>query len=212
MGNAKNVVDYYILCNKLKYIIRTGWKDWGVQKERLESVAEHVYGVQMLAIAMASEYHYDIDLAKTIMMLAVHELGEIKIGDLTQFQISKEEKAKIEYEAVKEVVGCLLDKEKIIDLFLEFEAKNTKESRFAYYCDKLECDLQAKLYGENGCVDLDKQSANKTATNQTVKKLLSEGKSFEEMWILFGQQVYNYDENFKEVSNYALTHKIGEAK
>ena len=40
---AKNVADYYVLCNKLKHIIRTGWKDWHVNRERIESVAEHVF-------------------------------------------------------------------------------------------------------------------------------------------------------------------------
>ena len=51
-----------VLCNKLKNVIRKGWKDWHVKKERLESVAEHIFGVQMLAIAMKSEYEYDVDL------------------------------------------------------------------------------------------------------------------------------------------------------
>ena len=41
------------------------------------------------------EYQYDIDVMKVIFMLAIHELGETVIGDLTMFQISKEEKEKI---------------------------------------------------------------------------------------------------------------------
>ena len=92
MSKEENVVKYYVMCNKLKDVIRTGWKDWHVKRDRLESVAEHVYGVQMLAIAMASEYKYDIDILKVICMLAVHELEEVVIGDLTMFQISKEDK------------------------------------------------------------------------------------------------------------------------
>lgn len=56
MEKAENVVKYYVLCNKLKDVIRTGWKRWSVKRKRLESVAEHIYGVQMLAIAMHSEY------------------------------------------------------------------------------------------------------------------------------------------------------------
>ena len=43
----------------------------------------------MLAIAMKSEYSYDIDIMKVILMLAVHELGETVIGDLTQFYIQR---------------------------------------------------------------------------------------------------------------------------
>ena len=41
-------------------VIRTGWIDWNVKRNRLESVAEHIYSTQMLAIAMKSEYGYDI--------------------------------------------------------------------------------------------------------------------------------------------------------
>ena len=94
MRKEENVLKYYVLCNKLKNTIRTGWKDWNVERDRLESVAEHIFGVQMLAIAMKSEYKYDIDIMKVIFMLKVHELEEIYIGDLTQFQITKEEKEK----------------------------------------------------------------------------------------------------------------------
>lgn len=32
---------------------------------------------------------------KVIFMLAIHELGETVIGDLTQFQISRDEKEKL---------------------------------------------------------------------------------------------------------------------
>ena len=74
MEKQKNVINYYVLCNKLKNVIRTGWKDWSVQRKRLESVAEHIFGVQMLAIAMKSEYNYDVDILKVIMMIAIHEL------------------------------------------------------------------------------------------------------------------------------------------
>ena len=48
---GESVVKYYVLCNRLKDVIRTGWKDWNVTKDRVESVAEHIFGVQMLAIA-----------------------------------------------------------------------------------------------------------------------------------------------------------------
>ncbi|MBO4517221.1 hypothetical protein J5751_07555 [bacterium] len=33
-----------------------------------------MFGVQMLAIAMKSEYNYDVDIQKVIMMIAIHEL------------------------------------------------------------------------------------------------------------------------------------------
>lgn len=212
MAKEENVVNYYVICNKLKNIIRTGWKDWNVKKERLESVAEHIFGTQMLAIAMKSEYQYDVDIMKVIFMLAIHELGETIIGDLTQFQISKDEKIKIEHDAVKEILSNLLEKKQIEELFLEFDSHKTKEAIFAYQCDKLECDLQSKLYDEEGCVDLNHQEGNKTMDNKLVKQLLQEKNSWSEMWLKFGQSIYPYDDNFIAVSNYALNNNIKKLK
>ena len=208
MSCEENVFSYYVTCNKLKNVIRTGWLDWNVKRERVESVAEHVFGVMMLAIAMKSEYKYDIDLEKVLFMLAIHELGETIIGDLTLFQISKEEKIKIEHDAVSKVLGNLIDKDKIYNLFLEFDDRKTEEAKFAYQCDKLECDLQCKLYDEEKCVDLNNQSNNRTFNNADVQKLLNDNYSWSSMWLRFGQARYSYDKNFTSVSNYALNNNI----
>lgn len=43
MTKEERVLKYYGFCNSLKHVIRTGWKDWHVKEERLESVAEHIY-------------------------------------------------------------------------------------------------------------------------------------------------------------------------
>ena len=208
MNKEKNVIEYYVLCNKLKNTIRTGWKDWNVKRERIESVAEHIYGVQMLAIAMYSEYHYDIDLKTVIMMLAVHELEEIYIGDLTLFQINKEEKNKIGHIAIEKVLNNLSTKEEIKQLILEFDKQETKESLFAYQCDKLEADLQCKLYDEENCVDLSNQNNNDLVNEKDIHKYLNNNTSWSEMWLKIGQERYNYDKNFLDVSNYALNNKI----
>ena len=212
MSKEQNVINYYVICNRLKNVIRTGWKDWNVQRTRIESVAEHIFGVQMLALAMKSEYQYDVDIMKVIFMLAVHELGETIIGDLTQFQISREEKEKLEHEAVHKILGNLLDGKQIEELFLEFDSHNTKEAMFAYQCDKLECDLQCKLYDEEGCVDLNKQYGNTTMKNPLVEKLLKNGTTWSNMWLNFGQQIYPYDDNFKAISNYAKNNDISDNK
>ena len=202
MTREENVIKYYVLCNKLKNVIRTGWKDWKVQRDRIESVAEHIFGVQMLAIAMKSEFEYDIDIMKVIYMLAIHELGETVIGDLTQFQIDKKEKEKIEHEAVHKILASLIDGEEIEALFLEFDAHETPEAIFAYQCDKLECDIQCKLYDQEQCVDLTHQEGNNTVNDDTVKELLETGKSWSQMWLEFGQSRYPYDKNFLSVSNF----------
>lgn len=205
MSKEQNVLKYYVLCNKLKDVIRTGWKDWHVKRARIESVAEHIYGVQMLAIAMNSEYQYNIDITKVIMMLAVHELEEILIGDLTQFQISKAEKLIIGHEAIEKVLSGLTDKNEIKNLILEFDERKTKEALFAHYCDKLECDLQCKLYDEENCVDIENE---KGINDPKVQEMLETKKSWSELWIKYDQQSINFDENFMAVSNYAIQNNI----
>lgn len=74
MSKEENVVSYYVICNKLKNVIRTGWKTWNVKRERLESVAENIFGVQMLTIAVKSEYQCDVDIMKVLFMLAIPNL------------------------------------------------------------------------------------------------------------------------------------------
>ena len=208
MGKEEKVINYYVLCNKLKNVIRTGRKDWNVQRERLESVAEHIFGVQMLAIAMKSEYNYDVDILKVIMMIAIHELWETVIWDLTEFQISREEKERIEHEAVHKILKDLVDGEQLEKLFLEFDTHKTKEANFAYQCDKLECDLQCKLYDEEWCVDLNQQQSCNAIENERVQNLLKENKTWSEMWLGYDKENIHYDVNFKEIINYALNHKI----
>lgn len=140
---------FYLLATQLKYKIRSGWDEthWNVSKERIESIAEHVYGTCILALSIDSEFTTNLDINKVIKMLVIHEIGEVVIGDITPFDnITPEEKLEREHEAIKEVLGNLIKKEEFYSLLLEFDEKKTKEAIFAHHCDKLEADIQAKVY------------------------------------------------------------------
>lgn len=205
----KNVLNFYILCNNLKDVVRTGWKVWEVKKERVESVAEHIYGVQMLAIAMYKEFEYDIDIEKVLYMLAVHELEEIIIGDLTFYDVSREEKKRRGKKAVSTILSNLSNSDDISLLIDEFDDRKTKESLFAYYCDKLECDIQAKLYDEGGCVDIKSQSNNKLLNIDRIKKSLDNEKTWSGAWIENDRSLY-LDDVFINVLDYVKNNKISE--
>ena len=209
-GKAKQVIEYYMLCCKLKDVIRTGWLNWNVSADRVESIAEHIYGVQMMAIAMCQAYKYDIDLPKALLMLAIHETEEIIIGDQTLFQVSSEDKAIEGHKAVHHIFGELLPAPTIEKLILEFDERKTKEAIFAYQCDKVECDVQAKIYGDKGYVDLEHQENNAVARDPRVTMWFDKGMDFGQMWIKFGQARYGYDENFTKVSNYAFDNNLVE--
>ena len=207
MSRESNVIEFYVLCNKLKDVIRTGWKLWGVERNRVESVAEHVYGTQMLALVMWQEYKYQIDIKKVLVMLAVHELEEIIIGDLTFFDVDKDAKNKMGHDAIKKILSKLEKGEKIDNLIIEFDERKTPEAKFAFFCDKLEADLQCKLYDEQNCVDI-KTKLDKYADDVKVKEALEREKSWSGAWLYFSQDRYKYDENFLKVSNYAKNNKI----
>ncbi len=209
---AKSVVDFYVLCNRLKDLIRTGWRTWGVNRSRVESVAEHIFGVQMLAISMWSQYEYKIDIQKVIMMLALHEMEEVVIGDLTMWDTLAADKNARGHTAIKHILKDLLRGEEIENLILEFDARQTPEARFAYNCDKLECDIQSKLYDEEKCVDLTKQENNPAFGNPTIQSLLRDGCSWSEMWMEFGRRKFAYDKNFIAVSKYASAHNLIQRK
>ena len=64
---------FYLSATKLKYKIRSGWdkNHWNIKSDRIESIAEHVYGTSILAIALNSEFDLDLDMEKVLKMLAV---------------------------------------------------------------------------------------------------------------------------------------------
>ena len=208
MNREQRVIEFYVLTTKLKNVIRTGWKDWHVNSERLESVAEHVYGVQMLALAIYSEYKYDIDIKKVIFMLAVHELEETIIGDLTYKQISSEDKKKIGHEAVEKILSNLLSGEEIKELIYEFDEGATEEAKFAYHCDKLECDLQCKLYDEGGYVRVEDQLESDNHRKDMMEALRKGESTWSYIWMNYDRPKYEDDNNFMEVLDYAIDNNI----
>lgn len=197
---AKNVLDFYIFSTKLKEIIRSGWKQWNVQSVRLESVAEHIFGTIMLAIAIDSEYSYDIDIKKVALMLSVHELEEIVISDITPFDgISEEEKTKMGHEAIKKVLAPLSKGYSYESLILEFDSRSTLDAKFAFMCDKLEANIMSYLYDKDDACTFE-NATEYLKKNPTILSLSENGKygmgdCFYNLELLLNR----LDENFTEV-------------
>ncbi len=208
-NKIKDVMSFYALCSKLKDTIRKGPLTWNANRERIESVAEHIYGVQMLAISIYYQFGYKLDLNKVIYMLAIHELEEIVIGDLAFFQISSKEKEIEGIKACEEILKDIIGKEEILSLINEFNKRETKEAKFAYHCDKLECDLQVKLYDQENCFDITNQPNNPIYDNPTIKELLNKEKKLSNAWIEFDRSKYVDDPVFIEIINYLKNNEIG---
>ena len=173
-----NAIKFYLLATELKDKIRSGWKTetWNIDRQRLESVAEHIYGCCILAIAIDSEFEMQIDLKKVILMLVIHELEEIKIGDLTPFdKITKEKKRKIGREAVCEILKSLTKSDEYINIIDEFEEMQTQEAKFCKMIDKLEADIQAKIYCEENRADVSNVKNKEILKDERIVKMIDAG-------------------------------------
>jgi len=207
-NNIENVIDFYVLATSLKNKIRSGWKIWNLSKERLESVAEHIYGTCILAIAIDSECKVNIDLNKVLKMLILHELEEIIIGDLTPYDnVSENEKKEQGKNAIKTILKDLIKKQEYELLLDEFNSHISKESLFAFYCDKLEADLQAKIYDEQGFTNIydprNQELLNKDWNNKSLEK---GAKNLSDLFIEYDTK--NYNKLFIEICNFIKQNNI----
>ena len=208
-NKIKNLLQFYLLATELKDKIRSGWKVWNIDRQRVESVAEHIYGTCILAISIDSQFELDIDLYKVIIMLVLHEIEEIKIGDLTPFdKVTKEEKRKIGKQAVEEVLITLDKKVQYIELIEEFENMKTNESMFAKMCDKLEADIQCKLYCEENCIDINKKENAYLLKDSRVQKLLQNGeKTVADLFIENDRPIYK-EKIFENIADYIKSNDL----
>lgn len=209
----ENILKFYLLVSQLKDKIRSGWKVWNIERDRVESVAEHIYGTCMLAIAIDSEFKLDIDIYKVVMILVIHEIEEIKIGDLTPFdKVTKEEKRNLGKKAVEEILASLTDKAKYIDLIEEFEKMETKEAKFAKMCDKLEANIQCKIYCEENCLDINKKENEYLLEDVRIQKLLKKGeKTIADLFIENDKPKYT-EKVFEDIANYIKEKRLLENK
>lgn len=202
-----NVARFYVLATKLKYKIRSGWdyNHWNINNERIESIAEHVYGTCILALAIDSEFNTNLDMFKVLKMLVIHELGEVIIGDITPFDgMTDDEKFELESRAVQSILGDLIKKDEYYDLWEEFTKKTSKEAIFAYLCDKLEADIQSKIYQDMGCHNsLDNQEHNVAFTKKRTLEIVEEGaKTAFDIWYQYDKKIYKNDIRFYSLLNY----------
>ena len=207
------LLQFYLLATELKNVIRTGWKQWHVDKERLESVAEHIYGTCILAIAIDSEFDLNIDIYKLMMMLILHEIEEIKIGDLTPFdKVTQQEKRELGKQAVEQVFNLLSKKTEYIELIEEFENMQTRESKFAKMCDKLEADIQCKKYCEEKCIDINNPDNKQWLEDERVKRILGNGeKTVSDLFIENDRPIFS-EKIVEEIADFVKSNNLLELK
>lgn len=192
----KNILDFYMIANKLKDIVRTGWIELGVERDRVESVAEHVYGTLVLAIAIDSEYKLDLDLLKVFKMLIIKELEKVNLNNFTPREYpTKEEKKRLALETISNTLSSLSSKDELLEIYEEYSNKETKEAIFTYKLSKIESDIQVKIYDLDGCLSIEKAKEDVSYYDEPVEiNNASDG------WIQFNRKFYD-DELFSSLSN-----------
>ena len=204
---VKSITAFNKLTNKLKTVMRSGWQNWGIGAPRLESVAEHSHGTQMLAYAIwenFKERYPDVNISRVISMLAFHEMEETLMPDYTPFdKITKAEKRAKGAACVEKVASTLPQSNYMRELIAEFEQRTTPDGKFAKMVDTLEAGLQCQIYDEQGHIDLKNPKALEQLRVHDPKKRGHDNLS--DSWLAYCDESYDYDETFGEIARAAQT-------
>jgi len=138
-------------CARLKQLFRQGWLQHGVPEASCESVADHAFGVVLLALFLVDEYFPELDRNKVLLMAILHDLAEAYVGDLTPADdVTPAEKHQRENDALERITKDLHMGVTYREIWHEFEAQQSPEARFVKQIDRLEMALQASRYENNG--------------------------------------------------------------
>ena len=108
---------------------------------RNENDAEHAWHMAIMAYLLQEYANEKVDILKVIMMCLIHDVVEIDADDTYAYDEENLKTQKAREDAAKERIYSLLpddQKQKLIDLFDEYEDNQTPEARFAHVMDNLQ--------------------------------------------------------------------------
>lgn len=138
----KQRLNFLIEIDKAKTVLRQSL----VLASRQENDAEHSWHMAICALTL-KEYcvFKELDMKKVFELILLHDLVEIYAGDVPAFSdYSQEEKKQKELLAAKKLFSILPQEqaELYLNHWLEFENKETVESKFANACDRFQGFMQ----------------------------------------------------------------------
>jgi putative hydrolase of HD superfamily len=134
--NVQQIIDFVLEIDKLKGVTRK-IKPLGL--ERYENSAEHSWQLALMASTLSHLAAAPVDVNHVIGMLLVHDIGEIDTGDTMAFvEGGWAERKRDELAAVTRIFGLLPEprSSEFLELWKEFEAGETADSRFANAVDR----------------------------------------------------------------------------
>lgn len=140
----KNIANLLFQAKILKDIPRSGYHFLGAGRE---SVAEHSFSISFIAYVM-SQMEPEIDALRLITMCLVHDLPEVKTGDLNYVQ--KRYVTADENKAVADITKRLPFGPALADLIHEFNEGQSIEAKLAHDADQLALILDLKALSDIG--------------------------------------------------------------
>ena len=172
-----SIIKTYFDFVNLKQLYRQGWLYKDIPHRRCESVAEHSFGVAVIALLLVEQESQNLDLLKILKMCLIHDFGEIFAGDfIPDDPITPEQKHQLEKNSIVQVFRYLPNGEDYLSLWEEFEQGETPEAKVVRQIDKLEMALQARVYQEQGFENLDDfyKSATEAISDSQFENILNE--------------------------------------
>ena len=137
-ARLKKQLEFILEIDKEKNILRqTHLSGHG----RRENDAEHAWHMAIMAYVLKEYSNEPIDVARVMLMCLIHDIVEIDAGDTYAYDAENLKTQKAREDAAKDRIFSLLpkeQKEELIQLFDEFEAFQTAESKFAHAMDNLQ--------------------------------------------------------------------------
>lgn len=151
----EQIQQFLVECDRFKTVLR---RNYIVDGSRLENDAEHSWHMALYAVLLQGEVGLEVDLARVLPMILVHDLVEIDAGDTFAYDTAaQQDQAAREQAAADRLFGLLPDDlgRHVRGLWEEFEAGETTEARFARALDRLQAFAQnvasgGKAHREHG--------------------------------------------------------------
>lgn len=108
---------------------------------RNENDAEHSWHMAVMAYLLREYANETVEIAKVMLMCLIHDIVEIDAGDTYAYDEEGLQTQKAREDAAKERIFSILPEDQgkeLLELFDEFEANETAESRFAHAMDNLQ--------------------------------------------------------------------------
>jgi putative hydrolases of HD superfamily len=144
MKANRTLLDLFLEIQMLDRIPRAGYVLRGVAEP--ESVTEHTWHVLFLVWTLGARID-GIDVGKAVEIALVHDLAELRIGDLpltSSHYFPKGAKKAAEAAAMADILAPLPPR--VLALYDEYEQGTSPEARLVKACDKLQLMLKVAVY------------------------------------------------------------------